>query len=213
MENNPQNHHGVHPNNFPSVHMHKSCPFSVLYFNSRSVLPKIDELRALCLTHKPSVVCIVESWLDDSITNNELCIENYVIIRADRNRHGGGVLIYVLDNLSFNVIFPGSPNLELIIFSVTLAPPSPLKLTFGLFYRPPSSPSTIFDDILYSYIDVSFFSNFVLLGDFNVNMLDSSHPLFHKIQLLASSLWWSLNPHVCLQLLVHLLINFYVQFF
>ena len=33
-----------------------------------------------------------------------------------------------------------------------------------------------------------FFSNFVLLGDFNMNMLDSNHPMFHKVQILVSSL-------------------------
>ena len=119
-----------------NIFCNKVCPFSVLYFNSRSVLPKIDELRALCLIHNPSIVCIVESWLDDSITDNELCIDNYAIVRADRNRHGGGAPIYVLDTFSFNVIYSGSLDLELIILSVCLAPPSPLKLSFGLFYRP-----------------------------------------------------------------------------
>ena len=119
-----------------NIFCNKVCSFSVSYFNSRSVLPKIDELRALCLIHNPSIVCIVESWLDDSITDNELCIDNYAIVRADRNRHGGGALIYVLDTFSFNVIYSGSLDLELIILSVCLAPPSPLKLSFGLFYRP-----------------------------------------------------------------------------
>ena len=65
-----------------------------MYFNARSILPKIDELRALCVNHKPNIVCIVESWLDDTIDNNELCIENYVSVRVDRNRHGDGVLIW-----------------------------------------------------------------------------------------------------------------------
>ena len=81
------------------------CSFSFLYFNARSVLPKLDELRALCKTHKPTIVCIVESWLDSTIENNEIGIENYAIVRADRNRHGGGVLLYVIESLSFNVIF------------------------------------------------------------------------------------------------------------
>ena len=137
-----------------------------MYFNARSILPKVDELRALCVTHKPNIVCIVESWLDDTIANSELCIDNYVCVRADRSRHGGGVLIYVMDSLSFNVIFPGSSDLELIILSISVTPPPSPKLCLGLFYRPPSSPCLT--NTLYAFVDVSLFSNFVLLGDFNV---------------------------------------------
>ena len=40
---------------------------SILYFNARSVLPKIDYLRAEVLTRGPSIVCIVESWLSIDI--------------------------------------------------------------------------------------------------------------------------------------------------
>ena len=58
---------------------------------------------------------------------------------------------------------------------------------FGLFYRPPSSPSCIFD-LLYSSkqtANMHTFSNLVLLvlGDFNVNVNTSnpSHPLFNEL--------------------------------
>ena len=59
---------------------------SVLYFNARSLLPKIDELRALSLFHRPHLICIVELWLDNQILNCELSIDDYDIIRLDRNR-------------------------------------------------------------------------------------------------------------------------------
>ena len=36
--------------------------FSVIYFNCRSLLPKLDELRAICATHCPDVVCLVETY-------------------------------------------------------------------------------------------------------------------------------------------------------
>ena len=39
------------------------------------------------------VMCVSESWLDNSIPN-------YSVFRKDRNRHDGGVLIYVSDSLS-----------------------------------------------------------------------------------------------------------------
>ena len=52
-----------------------------------------------------------------------------------------------------------------------------LKLCLSVFYRPPSSPSSIFDtlrDTLLS-IEHAYFSNFVSLGDFNVNFEPSHH--------------------------------------
>ena len=57
-------------------------------------------------------ICIVETWLNGDILDNELCIEGYDIIRLDRNRHGGGVLIYVSFTFSHNVLYSGSSELD-----------------------------------------------------------------------------------------------------
>jgi len=43
----------------------------------------------------PDVICIVESWLDYTIADSEIFIQGYSIVRLDRSRHGGGVLIFV----------------------------------------------------------------------------------------------------------------------
>ena len=73
-----------------------SSDLSILYFNARSVLPKlaINELKLTCTTESPDVVCIVEMWLGNSIHDSELVIEGYNILRLDRNRHGGGIMLY-----------------------------------------------------------------------------------------------------------------------
>ena len=68
--------------------------------------------------YKPHIVCITESWLDSNISDNELCIDGYSITRLDRNRHGGGVALYVGHNLPHNIIFIGSSNFECIIITV-----------------------------------------------------------------------------------------------
>ena len=78
------------------------------------ILPKLDDLCLLCADSKPHVVCIVETWLEESVFDNELTVSNYFLLRLDRNRHGGGVLLYIGDDLSYNVIFMGPKNLELL---------------------------------------------------------------------------------------------------
>jgi len=51
---------------------HCNKGFSVLYFNCRSVLPKHDELVALCLTKTPDIACLVETWLNTEVLDNEV---------------------------------------------------------------------------------------------------------------------------------------------
>ena len=70
--------------------------FTFFYFTAQSIYPKMDNLMALVQAHNPSMICIVETWLssDIHIADSEISLEDYHIIRLDRNRHGGGVLIY-----------------------------------------------------------------------------------------------------------------------
>ena len=49
-------------------------------------------LRLMCVVNKPDIVCIVESWLCSDIDDVELSIN---VFRLDRNRHGGGILLFV----------------------------------------------------------------------------------------------------------------------
>ena len=86
-----------------------------LTFNARSLLPKIDELRALVEQKSPHIICIVKSWLSESIEGNEISIGDYQIHRLDRNRHGGGILMYVHCSLSVKVIADFDRANDLII--------------------------------------------------------------------------------------------------
>ena len=70
-----------------------STSLSILYFNARSLLPKFDELAATAEALQPTVICIVETWLSDQVTESEISIMGYVTYRLDHNRHGGGVIM------------------------------------------------------------------------------------------------------------------------
>ena len=143
-----------------------------MYFNCRSLPPKIDELAALCTANNPDVVCLVETWLSADVLDLEIAIHNYSLIRLDRNRHGSGVAIYVHNCVLYSIVLSGPAELELIIVSLCK---SGFKLCLGVFYRPPSSHSSIFDTLCETLlsVDQTYFSNFVLLGDFNVNFCNS----------------------------------------
>ena len=106
------------------------------------------------------------------------------IHRLDRNRHGGGILIYAHSQLDARTLPNHNPsNLEFLVTSVR-SQVSSQKLHLALFYRPPSSPFSIFDElqVLNENLSVDIMQQFILLGDFNVDMLKASHPLFSRLQ-------------------------------
>ena len=52
----------------------------------------------------PHVICITETWLDNGITDDELTISGFKLLRPDRNWHGGGIVLYIKDIFSHNIV-------------------------------------------------------------------------------------------------------------
>ena len=127
------------------------------------------------------MICIVETWLcaDVLLLDSEIALPGYQVYRKDRNRHGGGILIYVRDHFVCNIL-PSADNLEIITVSVCHGTS---KVFISLFYRPPNSSSQVFEDLfLYlQSLNVGSFCSYILLGDFNVNFCNQSHPFYSKL--------------------------------
>ena len=87
---------------------------SVLYYNARSLFPKLDDLRANVMVKKPDVVCIVVTWLSEDISNHEIFLSGYQlqVQRFDHNRHGGGILVYIHNSFSYTPIIQGDPHVN-----------------------------------------------------------------------------------------------------
>ena len=80
----------------------QSDQLSILHVNVNSILvqPKLLELSALTNEYHFDVIGLCETWLDDSIPNDRLLIPGYSEpLRKDRNRRGGGVLLYFSESL------------------------------------------------------------------------------------------------------------------
>ncbi|CAF0789624.1 unnamed protein product [Didymodactylos carnosus] len=63
---------------------------------------KFEILASLVELEKPAVVVITETWLDDTVLDSELLLNGFQVpLRRDRvGKKGGGILIYVRNNLS-----------------------------------------------------------------------------------------------------------------
>ena len=70
--------------------------------NARSILPKMEELDILALSTNAAIIAVTETCLDNTICDNEVCIPGYSIQRKDRNREGGGVCIFIRNNINLN---------------------------------------------------------------------------------------------------------------
>ena len=66
-----------------------------MHINIKSPLPKIGELRYIAKLSGAAIIGISQSKLDDSVLSSEIQIENYKLIRFDRNRNGGGVACFI----------------------------------------------------------------------------------------------------------------------
>ena len=128
--------------------MKKDEHLHVLYYNARSILPKHDELQTIVSTRKPDILCIVETWLYEDILDSEVSLQGYKLFRLDRNRHGGGVLMYIDTSLPCKLLVCGGLHeLEFIAISISLKS----NFCVSLFYQPPSSPVSIYDDLSTPY--------------------------------------------------------------
>ncbi len=157
----------------------------ICYYNCRSLLPKIDCLRAVCASVCPAVVCLVETWLSSEILDSELYIPQYSLLRLDRNRHGGGLSLFLHSSVTHSVVLSGPSGLEFVL--VTLIRHH-LTLNLGVFYRPPSSSTSIFDTLTDALLTInqSLLSNLVILGDFNVNFTPSSYMYAHLQEFMST---------------------------
>ena len=90
----------------------------------------------------------------------------------------------------YSLVFKGTIDLELLIisFSCTIQGTSP-DFTLALFYRPPNSSSFIIDSLftVLCNLNVSLFSNFYLIGDFNIDYFCTSHPFYYNLTSVVSS--------------------------
>lgn len=122
----------------------------------------------------PDIICVTESWTNDSLGDDEIKLDGYTLFRRDRevDSKGGGVLMYVRDILrpgqvEWNNNFP-----EQVWCKIKAG--GNRDLFIGVCYRTPSE--NVYGhglhgkmrDLILEVCD----KNFVLFGDFNYRDID-----------------------------------------
>ena len=157
-----------------------------VYMNARSIVNKMKVLELTVKQDDLDLVAITETWLHDKITDEEISIEGYTLIRNDRkdiNKHrGGGVALYIKNEL--NPIHKTESYVDAFTESVWCNIRCGREITLlGVCYRAPDS-SASNDENLYRLLNEVSKDRVVVMGDFNfanldwskLENLDSLHP-------------------------------------
>lgn len=135
-------------------------------------LPKhIDELRIFMSDQVLDVLAINETSIDSTISDGELKISGYELIRQDRNRNGGGVCFYIHSTTNYKSrasIVPDSSE----CLCIEIIKPNRKPVIVATWYRPPNSRANILEafETLVSRIDCEN-KDIYILGDLNCDML------------------------------------------
>ena len=87
---NPGPFHNLQPLDHDQWNIFKHRRLHFLHLSINSLLPKIDELRHIARLTNAALIGISEPQLDDSVLISEIQIDEYDLLRCDRNRHGEG---------------------------------------------------------------------------------------------------------------------------
>ena len=138
------------------------------YVNINSIRNKFEGLVEI-VDNNIDIFMIAETKLDSSFPSEQFSVHGFSKpFRLDRNSNGGGLLVYVRDDIpSFQLkSFSFKDDIECICFEINLR-----RKKWALFciYRPPSQEQTYFFDELGKAIDhySEKYENFILVGDFN----------------------------------------------
>ena len=142
---------------------------------SRWKLPYFQEHYLSASQNPVPLAAFTESWLKPYISDVQISIPNYNIVRADRiKRDRGGVIMYIHDSLPLSDIQTFDNDYcegAIVTLEVT-------RTIIGCIYRPPDTPSHKFDELvvfLNSYIASKMEDQhyeIILMGDFNFPSID-----------------------------------------
>ena len=131
----------------PGPESNQNNAFRCLSFNAQSLKSvnknedgiNIRNFQDLVYSENLDIITITETWLNDTISNNELLPSGYNIVRRDRltEKRGGAVLIALRESIQYNTVtLNDHPNLEIVAVELET---KNSKCLLSVCYRPPNS--------------------------------------------------------------------------
>ena len=174
--------------------------FKTIALKIFSLMSYLDELRIFFSEQRPHIICITEIKIDSTIDKSHIEIDDYGVVRNDRNRnrnrHGGGVAMYIHKTVNYkwreDLTYS---EIESISIQVKVGNYKPFIVTS--VYRPLGKLVEYFNELdkLFNSIYAED-KETIYLGDTNCDMLDFTNSdtknlmrlltKYHPVQLIKS---------------------------
>ena len=118
----------------------------------------------------PKFIIITETWLDEYVVLPKFLSSCYSVIRKDRNKHGGGVIILIDTNIGATEII--NVNIEHAWCYFNVGDDSSL---LGAIYRPPNNDKTYLSNVTETISKMCLTyptHNILVTGDFNLPQIN-----------------------------------------
>ena len=145
------------------------------HINVNSIRNKFDDLKNL-ISRKVDILAISETKLDNSFPINQFIIDGFCNpYRFDRNKFGGGLMIYVKNDIpskrlnSHNVL----DDTECLFIEINL---KKIRWLICYAYNPHKCHSECFFENISKHLEhyENVYENFIILGDFNSEESETS---------------------------------------
>lgn len=145
--------------------------------NVRSLVHKNEEIKYLLTNHDIDCLCLSESWLRNTVTDDLISIPGYQINRWDHcsqvKVRGGGICVFTKTGLNAELVeLPCTSNTNLEVGCVSLYNDQCGTIKCVTIYRPPHGDlgqALKSLDCIAPFLFVQTIGEYIIHGDFNVN--------------------------------------------
>ncbi len=153
----------------PCINLLKSKrDLKIAHLNIWSLRRKVDQLRILLNDNPFDIVGLSETYLTAKTDDSELHVDGYTLYRKDRGSRGGGVALYVSNELPHEICTDINNSIDIEALWVKVKRPYSKSVYVCSLYRPPSADHEYFEKMLLMLEHVMEDNNEIIVtGDFN----------------------------------------------
>lgn len=142
------------------------------HININSIRNKLENITFLLDEGLVDILAVSESKLDDSFTNAQFHRDGYKLHRNDRDKYGGGIMMYIRSDIPHRIVKElacNSPNVESLVVEAHIRKE---KWLFVTVYNPHKR----YEDELVDFMgnlyekEIGNYTDIVCLGDINVDL-------------------------------------------
>jgi len=158
--------------------------FTLIHLNINSLYLKRDEINEILNLNTIEILSLNETKTDDSIPDAFFQNNNYQTIRLDRNKQGGGILVFIKNEYKILKQIK-LDKIEAIYFQLQI---NGVLNNFISCYKSPSLRDTVFLNELEDFIfTLDLDINLVIIGDLNMDLLEINQQNTNLIDFLLNN--------------------------